>query len=138
MPAAPKAVRYSALNRRQSPRVFTGRFARQQRLLRPAEFKQVFEQPCKVSDQHLTLLSRQNSLPHARLGLAIAKKQVRTAVARNRIKRMCRESFRRYQIELAGLDIVVLARTSAAQLTTRELFGVLDKLWQGLIRKCKS
>ena len=118
--------------------MLSGRFARHQRLLRPAEYKQVFDQSCKVSDSNLTLLSRQNDLPHARLGLAIAKKQVRTAVARNRIKRLCRETFRHHQNDLAGLDIVVLARTSAAQLTTQELFGVLEKLWQGLIRKCKN
>jgi ribonuclease P protein component len=118
--------------------VFTGHFARHQRLLRPAEFKQVFARPCKYSDKHLTLLCRQNDLPHARLGLAIAKKQVKTAVARNRIKRMCRETFRENQNALAGLDIVVLARTSAAQLTTQELRRVLEKLWQGLMEKCKS
>jgi len=118
--------------------VFSGRFARHQRLLRPAEFKQVFERPCKISDKHLTLLCRQNDLPHARLGLAIAKKQVKTAVARNRIKRMSRETFREQQTMLAGLDIVVLARTSAAQLTPQELRRVLENLWLRLVKKCKS
>jgi len=118
--------------------VFTGRFARHQRLLRPAEFKQVFDRPCKISDKYLTLLCRQNDLPQARMGLAIAKRQIKTAVARNRIKRFSRETFRQHQLELAGLDIVVLARTSAAQLTKQELRRVLDNLWQGLIKKCKS
>jgi len=118
--------------------VFTGRFARHQRLLRPAEFKQVFDRPCKISDKYLTLLCRQNDLPHARLGLAIAKRNIKTAVARNRIKRLSRESFRQYQMELAGLDIVVLARISAAQLTKQELHRVLDNLWQGLMEKCKN
>ena len=118
--------------------MFTGRFARHQRLLRPAEFKQVFDRPCKISDKYLTLLCRQNDLPQARMGLAIAKRQIKTAVARNRIKRFSRETFRQHQLELAGLDIVVLARTSAAQLTKQELRRVLDNLWQGLIKKCKS
>ena len=118
--------------------MFSGRFARHQRLLRPAEFKQVFALPCKISDKHLSLLCRQNDLPYARLGLAIAKKQIKTAVGRNRIKRMSRESFRQFQSQLAGLDIVVLARTSAAQLTNQELHGVLENLWQGLLKKCKS
>lgn len=118
--------------------MITGPFARQQRLLKPAEFKQVFDRPCKISDANLTLLCRPNTLPHARLGLAIAKRQVKTAVARNRIKRLSRESFRRHQSELAGLDIVVLARTSAAQLTKQELHRVLENLWRGLIKKCVS
>lgn len=118
--------------------MFTGHFARHQRLLRPAEYKQVFARPCKISDKHLTLLCRQNNLPQARLGLAVAKRNIRTAVARNRIKRLSRESFRRHQLELAGLDIVVLVQTSAAQLTNQELFEVLEKLWRGLIKKCKN
>ena len=118
--------------------MISGRFARHQRLLRPADFKQVFECPCKISDKHLTLLCRQNDQPHARLGLAIAKKQVKTAVARNRIKRMSRETFRGNQQALAGLDIVVLARTSAAQLATHELRQVLENLWQRVVTKCKS
>ena len=118
--------------------MFTGRFARHQRLLRPAEFQRVFDRPCKISDKHLTVLCRQNDLPHARLGLAISKRNNKTAVARNRIKRLSRESFRQYQFELTGLDIIVLARTSAAQLTKQELLRVCENLWQGLIKKCKN
>ncbi len=118
--------------------MITGRFARHQRILRPAEFKQVFACPCKISDKHLTLLCRQNDLSHARLGLAIAKRNIKTAVARNRIKRLSRESFRQHQVALAGLDIVVLARTSASQLTKQELSWVLSSLWQGLIKKCEK
>lgn len=118
--------------------MLTGRFARHQRLLRPAEFNQVFDRACKISDKHLTLLCRQNDLPHARLGMAISKRNNKTAVARNRIKRLSRESFRQYQAELAGLDIVVLARTSAAQLSKQELFRVCEDLWLGLVKKCKK
>ena len=116
----------------------TGRFARQQRLTSPAEFKQVFAHPCKVGDNYLSLLCQKNNLPLSRLGLAIAKRNIKTAVARNRIKRMSRETFRQHQAVLAGLDIVVLARTSAAQLTNQELRRALEGLWLGLIKKCKN
>ncbi|MDH5178261.1 MAG: ribonuclease P protein component [Gammaproteobacteria bacterium] len=115
-----------------------GRFARHQRLTRPSDFKQVFAHPCKSGNQHLTLLCRTNDKDYARLGLAIAKRYIRTAVARNRIKRIVRESFRQRQTTLAGLDIVVLAKTSAAALTKQELFLVLERLWQGLEKKCKD
>lgn len=50
----------------------------------------------------------------ARLGLAIAKKQIRSAVARNRLKRLAREAFRTRRAQLAGLDLVVMARSAAA------------------------
>ncbi len=52
-------------------------------------------------------------LDHARLGLAISKKKIRTAAARNRIKRLVRESFRLRCRNLSSIDIVVLAASDA-------------------------
>lgn len=118
--------------------MFTGRFSRQQRLLKPSEFKRVFTRPAKAGDKHLTLLGRKNELGHARLGLAIAKRNIKTAVARNRIKRMVRESFRQVHARLGALDIVVLAKPPAAQASKKELFKALDHLWQDLENKCKD
>ena len=43
----------------------------------------------------------------ARLGLVVGKKGNRTAVRRNRIKRMVRELFRQQSGTLCGYDIVV-------------------------------
>ena len=57
----------------------------------------------------------------ARLGLAIAKKQVRLATQRNRLKRLVRETFREHRAELAGLDLVVMARAGAAAADNRRL-----------------
>jgi ribonuclease P protein component len=58
------------------------------------------------------LVSRRDGGP-ARLGLAISKKQVRRAVDRNRLKRLAREVFRHHRAELAGNDLVVMARSAA-------------------------
>ncbi|MFV2061014.1 MAG: ribonuclease P protein component, partial [Gammaproteobacteria bacterium] len=79
------------------------RFTRSSRLTDAAEYAYVFAQACKQSNKHFTLLSRQNDREVARLGLAIAKKQLRLAVSRNRIKRLIRESFRFNQELLTGL-----------------------------------
>jgi ribonuclease P protein component len=46
----------------------------------------------------------------ARLGIIAARKALRRAVDRNSCKRLVRETFRRYESELAGLDIVVVCR----------------------------
>jgi ribonuclease P protein component len=43
----------------------------------------------------------------ARLGLLVSKREARSAVARNRIKRRIREAFRLEQAGLAGLDVLV-------------------------------
>ena len=107
-----------------------------QRLRKPAEFRRVFAEPCRVSDPQFTMLARRNGLAHGRLGLAIAKRHVRTAVARNRIKRQVRETFRLQQARLAGLDIVVLARSGAARADRRVLRNSLERLWRRLAERC--
>ena len=49
-----------------------------------------------------------NGADVARLGTAVPKRYVKTAVLRNRIKRIIRESFRHNQETLAGFDVVVV------------------------------
>ena len=90
------------------------RFGRALRLLRPKEFKRVFDNGAKSGDEALLILGIRNDLPLPRLGLAIAKKHLKKAVDRNRIKRLVRESFRSHQEELTGLDLVELMIRVAA------------------------
>ena len=113
-------------------------FNRSVRILRPADFQRVFADPLKSGNSEFTVLATANGLPHARLGLAIAKKRVRLAVDRNRIKRHVRESFRHHQAELPALDIVVMARNGVEKRTNEKLVVSLDKHWQSLIKKCAS
>ncbi|MFV2061426.1 MAG: ribonuclease P protein component [Gammaproteobacteria bacterium] len=113
-------------------------FTRSSRLLNAAEYAYVFARAQKQSNQHFTLLCRKNNLDIARLGLAIAKKQLRLAVSRNRIKRLIRESFRVNQELLVGLDIIVLTRTSVLKCTNNEIFTQLEQQWQQLVARCKK
>ena len=78
------------------------------------------------------MLARPNNLRQSRLGLAIAKRSVRRAVDRNRIKRLIRESFRYHHKELPSLDIVVMAKYNTAASTNSELFTSLEAHWQRL------
>jgi ribonuclease P protein component len=75
---------------------------------------------------------------HPRLGLAIAKKNIRKAVTRNLIKRAIRENFRLQQHQLPCIDIVVLARRDAVNASPALLKKSLDKHWLKLIDRCKS
>jgi len=87
-------------------------FSRSQRLLLPEDYKFVFNQPIRSSDKLLTILAKhQLKKVNPRLGLAIAKKSVKTAVHRNRIKRICREFFRLNQSNIACADYVILVRS---------------------------
>jgi ribonuclease P protein component len=115
-----------------------GRFPRQQRLLTPSEFKYVFDRPIKAGNAYLSVLARQNGQEIARLGLAVPKRQIKTAVTRNRIKRLIRESFRYNQARLAGLDIVVLVRAGAARVANPTFLQDLDKLWDRLKKQCEK
>lgn len=112
-------------------------FTRQQRLLTPRDYKAVFDgSTLKISHPSLLLLatSASDAVP-ARLGLVIAKKHVRHAVQRNRIKRQLRESFRQHQQALAGLDIVALARPGLWQLDNQHLRTVIEAQWQRLLKQ---
>ena len=66
----------------------------------------------------------------ARLGLAISKKNCRAATARNRIKRIIRESFRMRQAELGGLDVIVINQPAARNSNNQQIFDSLHGHWQ--------
>lgn len=124
------------------------RFPRSARLLRPAEFRRVFS--CRSSRQnrlfriHFALPSA--ALPRsahsrvseglesesARMGLAIAKRAVRHAHDRNRIKRLARETFRQRRDQIRPGDYIVTANRAAADACPTELRAALDHLWQSL------
>lgn len=109
------------------------RFSKQQRLLQPQAFKAVFDQnTLKISHPNLLLLAKiqtAGDVVSARLGLVIAKKHIRHAVQRNRVKRLLRESFRHHQHALRGLDIVALARPGLGKLDNTQMRAVFDAQW---------
>jgi ribonuclease P protein component len=114
------------------------KFSRQSRLLKPAEFKLVFQQPIRSGDDCFRILARANGIQRHRLGMAVSKKACARAVGRNRIKRVVRESFRARMTgqELENtLDFVVLPTAAAADQNNRTLDESLSAHWQRLIRK---
>lgn len=68
----------------------------------------------------------------ARLGLVVAKRVIRQAVHRNRIKRVIRESFRVHQHLLVGLDLVVLVRSELSE-QNQVYDKCLKQQWKNLI-----
>jgi len=110
------------------------RFGRKHRLLDAAEYGHVFAKATRSRDRFFTVLCRRSSRDEARLGLAISKKQCRHATGRNRIKRVIRESFRRNQVLLSNLDIVVINQAAAAKASNPDLFASLETHW----RQCQK
>lgn len=88
-------------------------FDKSMRLLTAPEFADVFNTPIKkIHSEHLLLFLRANALRHPRLGLAITKKKLKTASARNQLKRQVRECFRLNQRRLAACDCVLIVKKS--------------------------
>lgn len=114
------------------------RFRRRMRLLTGGDFERVFQHPERSSGEALTVLARPSGQPAARLGLAIARKQFRRAVDRNRVKRIIRESFRRHQTLLAGLDVVVIGRRPLLEKSTPGVFLCLERHWHRVSERCKN
>ncbi|GKX53436.1 ribonuclease P protein component [Budvicia aquatica] len=109
-------------------------FPRELRLLTPSTFTFVFQQPQRAGVPQITILGRSNTLGHPRIGLTVAKKFVKRAHERNRIKRLTRESFRLHQHDLPSMDFVVIAKKGIADLDNHTLTEALDKLWR---RHCR-
>lgn len=111
-------------------------FGRKLRLLTASDYKAVFgKADYKVSCPQLLILAINTGHETPRLGLVIAKKHVRLAVQRNRVKRLMRESFRHHQQLLSGLDIVILARAGIGALDNAAITALMEKLLQDLIRR---
>ena len=121
----------------------TYEFNRESRLLTPGHFQSVFKKPIRFGSRHFTILITPSTLPdnsckNNRLGLAIAKKRVKLAVQRNRIKRIIRESFRLNQHNLPPIDMVVMVKSGIDQLDNKVINQELMKVWRKIIQRHKN
>lgn len=81
------------------------------RLTEKGCFSKVFEQPLFTRRTHnFTIFAARSGVGQARLGIVVAKRNVKLAVNRNKLKRQIRESFRLQQHTLSGLDVVVVVK----------------------------
>ncbi|HSW93708.1 MAG TPA: ribonuclease P protein component [Gammaproteobacteria bacterium] len=108
-------------------------FPRSHRLVSKAEFKAVFDEPLKVNQRYLMILCKTNQKKHARIGIIVGKRVAKSAVSRNRIRRIVRDSFRFNQDRLTGWDIVVIARQQCDTLSKTNIRKGLDHLWEKLM-----
>ena len=84
------------------------------------------------------MLARPSGRALARLGLAIPRKQIRRAVERNRVKRLIRESFRRHQDVLRGLDVVVIGRSELLKKKNQGVIECLENHWRRISERCRE
>jgi len=111
-------------------------FKKTQRLLNACDFKQVFDNnKVKVANSSLLILAKPTEKT-SRLGLVIAKKNIPTAVQRNLVKRIARETFRKKHFQ-KSVDVVFLARNGADKLSRQKLTQIIQNAWDKLDARCK-
>ncbi len=113
-------------------------FPRRLRLTRARDFQQVFKNNFRRGDACMTILVGKITGKHPRLGFAIARKQVPSAVNRNRLKRLFRESFRRNQHRLPARDMVIMVKREILSNGTAQLRNRLDQHWNSIIKQCEK
>ncbi len=87
-------------------------FPKSRRLTRKAEFDAVFAARQSRADANLVVYAMANDHGHPRLGLVVSRKVSKSAVKRNRWKRLLREAFRLIQHDLPAADLVCLPRAA--------------------------
>jgi ribonuclease P protein component len=97
------------------------RFPRQHRIVRGSDYRAIYRTGFKFNSERFVLFGRENELEHNRLGITVSRK-VGGAVARNRVKRLFREIFRKSAADLPiHFDLVVNARRACVDASLNEL-----------------
>ena len=105
-------------------------YTNSERLHNARQFKRVFSQADKSSNDIFTILFRENTIGYPRLGIVVAKRNVKRSVDRNIIKRIIRESFRMCKTKLPPNDYVVILKRPIRAVKREKLRKKIDFLWQ--------
>ncbi len=89
------------------------------------QFRFVYKNGKSFANKYLVMYVKENGLGKNRIGISVSKK-VGNSVVRHRITRLLRESYRLHEsIFNSGLDIVIVARNSAAAVGYAEIESAL-------------
>jgi ribonuclease P protein component len=131
------------------PRAGAFSFGRERRIRRRVDFVRVQTLGERATSRHFVLLvaARRPEQPEedappsalpSRFGVVVTRK-VGNAVARNRIKRVCRECFRRWPGFVPdGVDLVVIARTGADALPLDAVRDEWSRARPVLLKRCQA
>jgi ribonuclease P protein component len=90
------------------PRPFA--FDRPKRLVKSGDFQRAFQEGARARGAVLLVVARRNDVGSTRLGLSVGKSVWKSAVRRNRVRRIFREAFRlEFPALPVGFDLVLVA-----------------------------
>ena len=94
-------------------------------LKKNSDFQNVYANGKSFANRYLVMYVLKNDLNKNRIGISVSKK-VGNSVIRHRITRLIRESYRLQEdVFNSGLDIVVIARTTAREVGFKEIESAL-------------
>lgn len=111
-------------------------FPPERRVRRKVEFEAAYKRGRRFSDGLFIMTVRANEVGGPRLGLAIAARTIGNAIARNRLRRQIRESFRHAQHRLPPADIIVGAKVGARTAPDAQRRQSLAGLWNKIASQC--
>lgn len=94
------------------------------------QFREVYKNGRSLANKYLVIYVLENNLEINRLGISVSKK-VGNSVVRHHLARLVRESYRLHENMFnSGLDIVVVARKSAASISYHDMESALLHLFR--------
>ena len=109
-------------------------------LKKTKDFQNVYRRGKSYANRYLVMYVLSNQTEGNRLGISVSKK-VGNSVIRHHLTRLIRESYRLHEDMFnSGLDIVVVARSTAKDISYHEVESALLHLWglHKIIRKEKK
>ena len=89
------------------------------------QFQSVYRSGRSYADKYLVMYVKENGTDGNRIGISVSKK-VGNSVVRHRVTRLLRESYLLHEAVFnSGLDIVIVARPSAASVGYNEIENAL-------------
>jgi ribonuclease P protein component len=107
-------------------------FSRRHRFAARGAFGPVLAGSRKVRGALAVVHAVPGSPGHSRLGVALTRRLVPSSVARNRVRRIVREVFRRHALKRAGMDCVISLRAPVAAADAPRLARELEALFDQL------
>lgn len=134
-PGAPGDPR-EASRTRETPRL---RHVRARRLVRKNDFDRAFREGSRARGAILLVVARPNGLAVTRLGLSVGRVVWKSAVKRNRVRRIFREAFRLSYPDLpVGLDLVLVPAASKLVPELAATRAELVHLAHKALRRCRE
>jgi len=95
-------------------------FPKENRISLRRDFERIYQEGKLFQDEYFRIFALKNAQGVPRLGLVVSKK-LGGAAARNRIKRILREGFRKHKEYLPNMDLVVQPRRKLVELKNQEI-----------------